>query len=107
MIKDFKNTFQEVIVEGKRQKTFAVHYTKPSSVHYTDMSSDDLPEDRYTEEEMEMLYMGTSSEARKRFQRSRSFQQRQPFDKRRSCSQDSNFPPRRPRYDGVDRRDRS
>ena len=84
MIIDFKNTFQEVIVEGKRQKTSAVHYTEPSLVHYTDVLSNDLPEDRYTEEEMEMLYIGTSSETRKRFQRSRYFQQRQSFDRRRS-----------------------
>ena len=101
VIKDFENTFQEIIVEGKREKTTSVHYTDSG------LDNDDLSEGEYTKEELETLYMGTSSKARTIFKRSRSFQRRQPFGRQRSFSQDSNFPPRRPRNDGVDRCDRS
>ena len=74
VIKDFKEKFQEVRVEGKR--------TEASSVNYTSLSpgSHNL-DSKYTKEELEALYMGTSSEARKRFQRSRSFQRGQFLDR--------------------------
>ena len=42
-----------------------------TSVHYTDLTADDadnLPEGEYTDEELEALFMGTPSKARKRFQ---------------------------------------
>ena len=91
--KDFEENFQEVVVEGKRAKT-------TSAIHSTDSLDDKLLEYEYTEEELETLYIGTPSEARKQFQRSILFQRRQPFNGRRSFSQDSNFPPRRSRFDG-------
>ena len=72
VLEDFEEKFQEVLVEGERANT-------TSTVHYTDSIDDHLPEGEYTEEELETLYMGTPSEARKRFQRSRAFQRRQPF----------------------------
>ena len=70
IIKDFEEKFQEVRVEVKRIKTFTVHYT-------CSFSGDHLLNSKYSKEELEALYMGTSSEARKRFQRSGSFQRRQ------------------------------
>ena len=39
---------------------------------YTEDMDEDLPEDHYTEKELETMYMGTESEARKRFQRNGS-----------------------------------
>ena len=62
--------FKEVRIEGKRQKVSVINYTESSS---TLSSSKDVKE---------TLYMGTSSEARRRYQQSRS-------DRRRSQSQDS------------------
>ena len=88
------------MVEGRQAKT-------TSATHYTNSIDDKLLGGKYTEEELETLYMGTPSEARKRFQRSRLFQRRQPFNQRRSFSPDSNFLPRRSRFDGRERRDRS
>ena len=70
---EFEEKFQEVAVEGKKAKT-------TSTIHYTDSINDKLPEGEYTEEELETLYMGTPSKARKRFQRRRSFQKRQRFN---------------------------
>ena len=59
-----------------------------------DMEMDvDLPEDHYTEsemKEMEMMYMGTESEARKRYQRNGLYR-RQSFQRQRSSSRDSCF----------------
>ena len=57
VIKDFKDKFQEVIVEGK---TYFVNYTKLSSGN-KDLHS------KNTNEELQALYMVTSSEAWKRF----------------------------------------
>ena len=58
--------FPEVRVEGKRMKASAVNHTSSSSGNKT-------LDSKYTKEELQTLYMGTSSEARKRFQRSRTF----------------------------------
>ena len=98
VLEEFEEKFQEVVVEGKRAETI-------SATHYTDSINENLPEGEYTEEELETLYMGTPSEARKRFQRSRLFQRRQQFNQRRSFSFDSNFPPIRSRFDCRERRD--
>ena len=51
ILKDFEEKFKEVRVEGKRMKTF--------TVHYTGLSSSDHLESKYTEEELEDLYMRT------------------------------------------------
>ena len=66
IIKDFQEEFKEVRVEGKRIKTSPVHCAG-SSLGLS--SGDHLLDSKYTKEELEALYMGTSSEARKRFQR--------------------------------------
>ena len=68
VIKNFEEKFKELRVEGCRKDAVS------TSVMYTeDMEIDvDLPDDHYTEsemKEMETMYMGTKSEARKRFQR--------------------------------------
>ena len=55
VIKDFEDRFQEVIIEGKRQKTSVVNYTE---LLYKSKG------------ELETLYMGTPSEAQKQFHRS-------------------------------------
>ena len=65
---------------------------------------DDLPEDHYTEtemEEIEKMFMGMESEARKRFQKQNSFR-RWPFMKPISRSQNSRLGNslRYPRFDG-------
>ena len=69
VIKDFKDKFQEVIVEGKRKKTSVVNYTELSYG---------------SKGELETLCMGTLGEAWKQFQRSRSFSREQSFDRQRS-----------------------
>ena len=56
VIKDFETKFQEVKVEGKRMKMSAVNYTSSSSGNKT-------LDSKFTKEELETLYMGTSSEA--------------------------------------------
>ena len=77
LIKNFEDKFKELQVEGCRKNAVS------TSVMYTeDMEMDvDLPEDHYTDsemKEMETMYMGTESEAQKRFQRSGPYQ-RQSF----------------------------
>ena len=70
MVQDFEQKFKEICVEGKRKSLNA------SSTLYTDK----LPTTYYTEaeqEEIEAMYMGTESEARKRFNNSRSRSQTQ------------------------------
>ena len=103
VLKNFEEKFKEVRVEGKRVKSSSIHYTEvapdSSSIHYTEVAPEDLS--KYTREELETLYMGTSSEARRRFQRNGSFQRRQSFDRRRSSSRDTRFPPRQSRFDGY------
>ena len=64
--------FEDMRVEGCRKDASS------ASVMYTEDMDEDLPEDHYTETEMEIMYMGTESEARKRFQRNGSYR-RQPF----------------------------
>ena len=62
-----------------------------SSVIYTEDVNEELPEDHYTEAELreiETMYMGTESEARKRFQRSGPYR-RQSSARQRSESRDS------------------
>ena len=74
IIDKFKQKFKEIRVQGKRK---AVSST---------MFSEALPSTYYTETEkaeIEAMYMGTESEARKRFQRNNSFsRRRQSFDGR-------------------------
>ena len=86
VMKDFKGKFQEVIIKGKRKKTSAVNYTQSSSRN---------------KEELENLCMGTSMEAQKQLQRSRSFSRGQSFDRRRSQSRDSHLPSRQSRFDNY------
>ena len=85
IIKDFENTFQEIIIEGKRKKASVVNYTQSSS---------------RSKGELETLYMGTSSKAQKQFQRSRSFSRGQSSYRLRSQSQDFGFP-RQSRFDNY------
>ena len=77
IIKDFENTFQEIIIEGKKKKASIVNYTQSSSG---------------SKGELETLYMGTSSEAWRQFQRSRSFSRGKASDRGRSQSRNTPFP---------------
>ena len=58
---------------------------------YTEDSEEVLPQDQYSESELkdiDTMYMGTKSEARKRFQRNGQYR-RQSFQRLRSSSRDS------------------
>ena len=64
-VQNFERKFKEICVEGKRKSL------NSSSTLYTDK----LPSTYYTEaeqREIEAMYMGTESEARKRFNNARS-----------------------------------
>ena len=77
-----KKKFKETRIEGCRKDASS------ALIMYTE---DDLPEDNYTETELkenETMYMGTESEARKRYQR-QGPSRRQSFVRQRSGSQDS------------------
>ena len=85
-------------MEGKR------NYYNSSSAMYTET----LPKTYYTEaeqKEIEAMYMGTESEARKRYQGNCSFtqQQFQSQDRRQRSFSRPRYDPR-PRYDGYDNR---
>ena len=77
--------------------------------------AEDLPDDCYTEsemKEMDTMFMGTESEARKRFQRNGPYRPRS-FSRPRSLSQDSRYDRSRrqsqyngPTRDGKDDRNR-
>ena len=87
VIKNFEDKFKELRVEGCRKDAVStsVMYTEDMDINV------DLPEDHYIESEMkeiETMYMGTESEARKRFQRNDPYR-RQSFQKQRSSSRDS------------------
>ena len=70
VVDNFKKKFKEIKIEGKRKAV-------SSSAMYTKQ----LPRTHYTEAEIEAMYMGKDSEARKRLQRNNSFsRQRQSFD---------------------------
>ena len=72
VVKNFKKKFKEIRIEGKRKAV-------SSSVMFTEQPT----RTHYTEAEIEAMYMGTESEARKRFQRKNSFnRRRQSFDGR-------------------------
>ena len=90
VVENFKNKFKEIKIEGKRK-------AMSSLAMYTEK----LPRTYYTEEEIEAMYMGKDSEARKRLQRNNSFnRRRQSFDGRqRSYSRGSQYGSSRSRYD--------
>ena len=83
----------EIKIEGKRKA-----------------SSQELPKLCYTEEDIETMYMGKDSEARKRLQRSGSSSRGRPFScgrsgsfkSERSLSWGSQYGSSRPRYEGRD-----
>ena len=87
-MKNFEKKFKEMRVEGYRKDGSS------ASVMYTEDMDGDLPEDtedmdedhseeeRDTEKELEIMYMGTKSEARRRFQRAGSYR-RQSFGRPR------------------------
>ena len=54
---------------------------------YTEDIDEDLPEDYYTEKELEIMYMGLENKARKSFQRSGPYR-RQSFGRPRSSFRD-------------------
>ena len=96
VVKNFKKKFKEIKIEGKRK-------AMSSSAMFTEQ----LPRTHYTEAEIEAMYMGTESEARKRFQRNNSFnRRRQSFDGRqqslsRSSQCGSSRYTTRSKYDGF------
>ena len=72
IIDNFEKKFKEIRIEGKRKAILS-----------SAMFSEQLPRTHYTKAEIEAMYMGTESEARKRFQRNNSFNRRQQsFDHR-------------------------
>ena len=72
VIKNFEKNFKEIKIEGKRK-----------ALSSSAMLAEKLPRTHYTEAEIEVMYMGTESEARKIFQRNNSFnRRRQLFDGR-------------------------
>ena len=71
IIKDFENTFQELVVEGKRKKASVVNYTKSSSRKKEELETLYQLIDRNAsgkKEGLESLYMGNPSEAQRQFQ---------------------------------------
>ena len=56
VVENFKKKFKEIKIECKRK-----------AVSSSAMLSEKLPSTHYTEAEIEAMYMGTESEARKRF----------------------------------------
>ena len=94
VVKILEKRFKNVKVEGKRKNIPAVLYSESDRDH--------LPETQYKETELEALYMGTQSEARKQFQRNGSYQRRQSFDRQqRMSSRDSRFGGRQSRFDNY------
>ena len=92
IIKRFKKKFKEIKVEGNRKSV--------AGVMYTDLKLPETCETKYTESELEALYMGTESEVRKRFQRQGSFRRRESFDQRStSRTRLGGFVPQQSRYD--------
>ena len=65
VIDKFDKKFKEIRIEGKRKAVLS-----------STLFSEGLQSTYYTEAELEAMYMGTESEARKRFQRNNSFSQR-------------------------------
>ena len=82
--KTSQKKFKELRVEGCRKDASS------TLVMYTEDRDEDLPEYHYREKELEIMYMGTESEARIRFQRNDSYR-RQPFGRPRSSSRDSRY----------------
>ena len=69
VVENFEKKFKEIKIEGKRKVSSSAMYTEH------------LPRTHYTEAEIEAMYMGKDSEARKRLQRNNSFnRRRQSFD---------------------------
>ena len=99
-VDNFEKKFKEIKIEGKRK----------SHNSYSTMYTETLPKTYYTEaeqKEIEAMYMGTESEARKRYQGNRSISQQQSqsqYRKQRSFSRPRYDP--RQRYDGYDNRSR-
>ena len=89
LVKNFEEKFKEIRVEGRRKSV-------PSAM-YTEM----LPTTYYTEAELEAMYMGTESEARKRFQRNNSFSKKRQFSDGRqiSLSRGSRYGSSKSRYE--------
>ena len=97
VVDNFKKKFKEIKIEGKRK-----------AVSSLAMYTDKLPKTHYTETEIEAMYMGKDSEARKRLQRNNSFnRRRQSFDGRqRYFSRGSQYRSGRSRYEQFRSRER-
>ena len=80
VVENFKNKFKEIKIEGKIK-----------AVSTSAMYTEHLPRTYYTEEEIEAMYIGKDSDARKILQWNNSFnRRRQSFDgKQRSLSRGS------------------
>ena len=84
-VKNFEDKFKELRVEGCRKdrgSSSSVMYTKDR-----EKMDEDLPDNHYTEaemEEMETMFMGTESKARRRFQKNGPYR---PRSRPRSFSQ--------------------
>ena len=63
-------------VEGNRKSVVGVMYTEPEPIQT------DLSETYFTESELEALFIGTESEARKRYQSQGSYQRRDSYGRR-------------------------
>ena len=74
MLEKLKRKFKEIKVEGNRKGVSAMMCTEPHP--------ELLPETYYTKSELEAMYMGTESKARKRYQRQGSYQRRESYGQR-------------------------
>ena len=72
MIEKFEKIIKELKVEGNRRRVAEMQYTESS----------EAPETKYTESELEALYMGTESYARKRYQRQGSHKRSESYGQR-------------------------
>ena len=95
VLQNFKKKFKELRVEVYRKdgSSASVMYTKDMNEDLPEDKEDmdeDLPEEHSTEKELETMYMGTESEARRRFQRTGPYR-RQSFGRPRSSFRDSRY----------------
>ena len=98
VLEKFEVKFKEMIVKGHRKSVPSVMYTE--DVH------DKLPETYFTKSELEeikIMYIGTESEAWKRYQRQGPFRRRSLDKRQRLNPRDSHNSDlqRQSRYDGV------
>ena len=71
VVENFEKKFKEIRIEGKRK-----------AMSSSAIVTEEFPKIHYTKVEIEAMYIGTESEARKRFQRTTFNRRKQLFDGR-------------------------